>query len=184
MKIYHVLTQDENIPADFPIFYKGRLSKIVIKKIVKAIISEVNSNIEYYLCGPHQFMQLVEEAIRSIDGTQPKIFKEQFFIPDQKSLFDPSTLPDREIVLWANSDRYIIKVAGGKSILRASLENNIPVRYSCTEGQCGSCRAKLITGQVKLRKNHALTEDELGDGQILLCQGLPMSDGIEIKASV
>ena len=34
-RVYHVITQDENVPPDFPVFYKGRLSKLVAKKIIK-----------------------------------------------------------------------------------------------------------------------------------------------------
>jgi ring-1,2-phenylacetyl-CoA epoxidase subunit PaaE len=184
LKVYHVITQDENVPADFPVFYKGRLSKLIVKKIIKTILAEVSYHVEYYLCGPYLFMQLIEETIRVIGAHRPNINKEHFFIPDQTPAFDPATLPDREIILLIKDMERAITVKSGRSILQASLESGIQVPYSCTEGQCGTCRAKLIGGEVKLRKNHILTDAELNDGQILLCQGFPVSDGITIKTSL
>jgi len=77
-----------------------------------------------------------------------------------------------------------VMVKSGKSILQASLEGGINVPYSCTKGQCGTCRAKLLSGEVKLRKNHILTDDELKAGQIILCQAFPATDGVSIKTSV
>lgn len=183
LRIYHVITQDWNVPANFPVFYKGRLSKLIIKKIIKAILSEVNYHVEYYLCGPYPFMQLIEETIRSV-SEDPPINKEHFFIPNQEPVFDPSIFSDREITLQVKNEEKSIKVKSGKSILQASLENGIHVPYSCTEGQCGSCRAKLTSGEVKLRKNYILSDEELKDGQILLCQAFPISDGITIKTSL
>ncbi len=184
LRVYHVITQDDNIPAEFPVFYKGRLSKLIAKKILKTILAEANYHVEYYLCGPHSFMQLIEEVIRSVSEDHLKIHKEHFFIPNQEPVFDPTVFPDREIILHVKNEERLLTVKSGKSILQASLESGIQVPYSCIEGQCGTCRAKLISGEVKLRKNHILTEDELKDGQILLCQGFPASDGITIRTSL
>jgi ring-1,2-phenylacetyl-CoA epoxidase subunit PaaE len=184
LKIYHIITQEDNIPSEFPVFYKGRLSKLIVKKIVKTILAEINYHIEYYLCGPYSFMQLIEESIRSVSEDRAKINKEHFFVPDQQPSFDPTAFPDREIILQLKDGERTLTVPSGKSILQASLENRIPVAYSCTEGQCGTCRAKLVSGEVKLRRNHILTDEELRDGQILLCQGFPVSDGILIRTSL
>lgn len=184
LKVYHIITQDETVPSEFPVFYKGRLSKLIVKKIIKGILAEVNYRIEYYLCGPYAFMQLIEEAIRSVNEDRLRIHKEHFFIPDQGPVFDETIFPDREIILQVRNEERLLVVKNGKSILQASLGSGIQVPYSCTEGQCGTCRAKLISGEVKLRKNHVLTEAELKDGQILLCQAFPASDGITIRTSL
>ena len=61
LAVYHILTQDENPPIQTPIFYKGRLSKMIAKKALKTILAQLNYPTEYYLCGPFAFMQMVEE---------------------------------------------------------------------------------------------------------------------------
>lgn len=184
LKIHHVLTQGENLPADFPVFYKGRLSPLITKKIIKGILAERDYRPEYFTCGPESFMDLVSTTVRAIGPGRPKVRKEIFFVPAKKTDFDFSTLSDREIIIETNGEEKLVIVKGGKSILQAALEHGIKLPYSCTEGQCGTCRAKLMSGEVRLRKNHVLTDDELNEGQILLCQGFPVSEGIALKTGL
>lgn len=183
-KVYHVITQEQIEQQDFPVFYKGRISRLVIRKFLKNIFSEVNGESEYYLCGPHAFMELAEEAIRSLNVEPERIRKEYFFIPAQEPDFDFTGLPDREIVLLVKEEEKVVMVRSGQSILQASLDGGIAIPYSCVAGQCGRCQATLLTGKVKLKRNHILSDVELHKGQILLCQGFPVSDGVSIRSSV
>lgn len=181
LAVYHVLTKDENHPVDTPIFHKGRLSKMITKKALKTILAELNYPTEYYLCGPFAFMQMVEESIRALNPDNPTIYKEHFYIPDEKREFDSSNLQIRDVILQMEGEEQLLIVPGGKTILDAARDRGMTLPHSCTEGQCGTCRASLVSGEVKLRKNHILSPDELKAGQILLCQAFPMSDGITIK---
>ena len=181
LKIHHVLTQDENVPADFPVFYKSKLSRLIIRKIIKMIHAEISYCTEYYLCGPLGFMELIGESLNSLNIDSAQIHKEHFFIPETKDTVpDFSNLPPREVRIKLGNEEKRLMVDGGKSILQAALQNNIKLTYSCTEGQCGVCRAFLLTGEVKLRKNHVLSDDELKAGHVLLCQGFPVSDNVSV----
>ena len=129
-------------------------------------------------------MAIVEDGLRSLAISDDKIFKETFFAADETSKIDFNNLPLRDIVLQTSKGDQHITVEMGKSILQAGLENGIALKYSCTQGQCGTCRATLISGEVRLKQNHILTHDELSADQILLCQGFPVSDGVVIRTSV
>jgi ring-1,2-phenylacetyl-CoA epoxidase subunit PaaE len=181
LKIHHVLTQSENLPADFPVFFKGRLSPLITKKIIKGILAERDYHREYFTCGPESFMDLVSTTVRAIGPGRPKVRKEIFFVPAKKLDFDFATLPDREIILDMQCEEKLLLVRGGKSILQASFEQGIKLPYSCREGQCGTCRANLISGEVKLRKNHILDQSELDARQILLCQSFPLTEDVVVK---
>lgn len=181
LAIYHILTQDAKSRIDTPIFYKGRLSRMIAKKMLKTIFAETNDPTEYYLCGPIAFMQVVEDAIRAFDPDNARIHKEHFFIPDEKREFDYSNLQTRDVILHIDGEEQLLIVPGGETILDAALHRGMTLPHSCREGQCGTCRAFLVSGSVKLRRNHVLTEDELQAGHILLCQAFPMSEGITIK---
>lgn len=181
LTVYHILTQDENPPMDTPIFYKGRLSKMITKKALKTILAQFEYTTEYYLCGPFAFMQMVEDSIRALNPENPAIYKEHFYVPDEKPEFNSSNLQTRDVLLQMEDEVHLLIVPKGKTILDAARDRGMTLPYSCTEGQCGTCRAMLVSGEVKLRRNHILTQDELNFGQILLCQAFPMSDGIAIK---
>uniref|UniRef100_A0AAU8L0N6 Ferredoxin n=1 Tax=Pantoea phage Survivor TaxID=3232176 RepID=A0AAU8L0N6_9CAUD len=52
------------------------------------------------------------------------------------------------------------------SLLDVLEENNIQVEYQCREGYCGSCRCKLISGEVEWVKDPLAF---MGKGEILPC---------------
>ena len=46
-------------------------------------------------------------------------------------------------------------------------------RSICEAGNCGTCMARLTEGHATMRVNDALEDDEVADGYILTCQGVP-----------
>ena len=60
-----------------------------------------------------------------------------------------------------------------QQILLEQLEQQgIRVPYSCRAGICGSCRIKLVSGEVKALKKNAINDD----GTILCCSCIPAGD--------
>jgi ring-1,2-phenylacetyl-CoA epoxidase subunit PaaE len=45
---------------------------------------------------------------------------------------------------------------------------------------CGTCRAKVTDGDVTMRRNFALEDDEVEAGFVLTCQTLPVSDAVTV----
>ncbi|MBA4056042.1 MAG: hypothetical protein C0490_15110 [Marivirga sp.] len=177
-----MLTKEANIPPDFPVYFKERLSKLIVKKLIKSILAEVHYCIEYYLSGPLEMMQLAEEVIRSVDSGKFKIYKEHYYIPaNSERDFDVTKFSTQQVVIRLKDEEKLLIVGAGKSILEASLDKGIQLAHSCKQGQCGVCCAVLISGDVKLRKNHALSTAELNSGQILLCQGFPASENVVVQ---
>lgn len=66
------------------------------------------------------------------------------------------------------------------SVLAAVMRERPDVPYACTDGVCGTCRAKLIHGTVEMARDYALEPDEKSDGFVLTCQSLPTSDEVEL----
>lgn len=68
-------------------------------------------------------------------------------------------------------------VAEDGLVLEAGLKQDIGLPYGCQSGNCGACRAKLISGSVRYdEKPEALSEVELRQGYTLLCQARAQSD--------
>ena len=65
-------------------------------------------------------------------------------------------------------------VQAGQSILDAALAENITLEYSCSNGQCGECKATLQSGNVDEKVHTA--DVELQENQILTCMSYPNSD--------
>lgn len=72
----------------------------------------------------------------------------------------------------------ILHVPSGKTILDAALGLDIPYPHGCRSGRCGSCKSRLISGEVDLldHTRFALSDEEKRQGLILACRALPRTD--------
>ena len=62
-----------------------------------------------------------------------------------------------------------------ESVLDATLKQRPDAPFACKGGVCGTCRAKLVEGEVDMDRNFALEQDELDSGFVLACQSHPRS---------
>ncbi len=69
-------------------------------------------------------------------------------------------------------------IEGTDSILEAGLRGGLALNYGCSNGNCGLCKCKVISGQVKQIAPHdyTLTEAEKGLGYILTCANTAVTD--------
>lgn len=76
-------------------------------------------------------------------------------------------------------------VEGSDTILEAALRAGIPLNYGCSNGNCGECRARLVSGEIKRVHPHdyTLKEAEKNGGYFLMCSNTAVTD-IVIEASV
>ncbi len=74
---------------------------------------------------------------------------------------------------------------GADTILEAALRAGIPLNYGCSNGNCGECRARLVSGEIKKVHPHdyTLKEVEKNAGYFLMCSNTAVTD-IVIEASV
>ena len=66
------------------------------------------------------------------------------------------------------------------TILEEAIKNDIDAPYSCQGGICSSCIARVTEGDVEMRQNNILTDNELREGLILTCQAEPKSAVVKI----
>ena len=66
----------------------------------------------------------------------------------------------------------------GECVLDAATTAGLMLPYGCRDGACGSCKGKLISGEVDYGHyaEKALSADEKAKGHVLFCQAKPLSD--------
>jgi len=76
-------------------------------------------------------------------------------------------------------------VEGNDTLLEAALRAGVSLEYGCSNGVCGECRARLISGKVMKTRAHdyVLRQDEKDAGTILLCSCAAVDD-VVIEANV
>lgn len=61
----------------------------------------------------------------------------------------------------------------GETLLNSARRAGLSPPYSCEEGDCGTCMAKLVEGTATMLVNEALMDDEVEEGYVLTCQAIP-----------
>lgn len=127
-----------------------------------------------YICGPEDFMAGLETGLAALGADPGRIRSERFQAQDGPlapmaglAAGQPCTVTFRKSGVTTRWDP-----ASG-TLLDLAIRHRVGLSYSCRMGDCQSCVQKLVEGSAR-----HLTEDEpmLGDGQVLMCQAVPLGD--------
>jgi len=65
-------------------------------------------------------------------------------------------------------------------VLDALLAVRRDAPYACKGGVCGTCRAKLVDGEVRMDRCYALEDAEVEAGFVLACQSHPLTESVTL----
>lgn len=130
-----------------------------------------------HLCGPTPMMAAVVPMLLGLGVPEDAIHTEAFLteLPDD----DGPGADEVVTVTFARSGR-TVDARRGDNLIRLAETNGIDVDYSCRNGECGSCRCRLIEGEVDMPEKAALSAKERADRLVLACVARPISDAITL----
>lgn len=69
-------------------------------------------------------------------------------------------------------------VEGSDTLLDAALRAGLALNYGCSNGNCGLCKARIVSGQVKKVQSHdyVLSEADKHAGTVLMCSNTAVND--------
>jgi len=69
-------------------------------------------------------------------------------------------------------------VQDDETILEAALREGFSLPYGCRNGACGSCKGKVLSGQLDygVHSATALKDEDKAQGRALFCRAKPLSD--------
>jgi ferredoxin len=68
-----------------------------------------------------------------------------------------------------------------ETLLESARRAGMTPPFSCEAGNCGTCMARLVDGKATMRVNDALDDDEVEEGYILTCQGVPDTPSVTVE---
>lgn len=73
-----------------------------------------------------------------------------------------------------------LNVLDNETILDSGIRSKLNLPHSCKNGDCGACKCKVISGNIKLGayKQQVLTDEEIDQGYTLLCKAYPATEVI------
>tara|TARA_R110002051_G_scaffold52876_1_gene100060 strand:- start:1715 stop:2734 length:1020 start_codon:yes stop_codon:yes gene_type:complete len=170
LTIFHSLPLDHEI-LDKHYHYKGRISK--------SFLSKLNKEVNYYICGPMEYIESITGFLKDLGV--PK--NQQFFEYFNKKLkgrsnieLDENTNKGYKITLL-KSKKEMTWYQSKTTLLEICESIGLTPSNSCRMGTCSTCETKIIKGAVKYDPEPFM---DVSEGNVLICCAIPTSD-IEIE---
>jgi ferredoxin-NADP reductase/fatty acid desaturase len=135
---------------------------------------------EWFLCGPLELVTCMREKLLERDVEPDSVNMELFELPENGAAAVDADAGPCEVTFMLEGDEQSFELEAGETVLEGALGVREDVPYSCMGGACGTCRAKLIEGDVQMDHNYALKRSEVEDGYILTCQSRPTTEALKV----
>lgn len=136
---------------------------------------------EWFVCGPLGLIEVTRATLISHGVSADAIHREVFFTGRPPSR--PAGGAARALegtVTFRLDGRTSTAPAGDGSVLDAVLAARPEAPFACRNGVCGTCRVRLVRGEVTMAQNFALEPSDLETGFRLACQSVPRTSELEI----
>lgn len=189
LALHHVLSREQRSSP----LLSGRIDDEKLDTILHAIIRPEFVD-EWFLCGPFELVELCRVALDRVGVDPARVHFELFTTGDPVQAQGDRGRPvitnpgdatySIEFTLDGQTATVTTPVHANESILNAALRVRPDVPFACAGGVCGTCRARLVTGNVTMTENYALEPDELERGYILTCQSHPTTETVVVDYDV
>ncbi|MDT9690819.1 2Fe-2S iron-sulfur cluster-binding protein [Streptomyces sp. P9(2023)] len=160
----------------------GRLDQERLTGLLPALLP-VDDIDGWFLCGPFGLVTAAERALRGLGVDRSRIHQEIFHVDDGSA---PAPAPRTDAPVHATLTATLHGRSGnwpvqeGETLLETVLRARADAPYACKGGVCGTCRAFLVDGEVRMDRNFALEPEETEAGYVLACQSRPATPEVEL----
>jgi ring-1,2-phenylacetyl-CoA epoxidase subunit PaaE len=179
VQLVHVLSRE----AQEVELFSGRMDGPKLRKLLPAV-TDPDTVDHWWLCGPYGMVTDAVDVLAELGVPKERVHRELFYVED----VPPEQ--DRHVEAPLTSGSSVTVILDGRSTT-ATIPRDTPVLdgvqkvrpdlpFACKGGVCGTCRARVVSGEVRMRRNFALEDDEVEDGFVLTCQSVPVSDEVTV----
>ncbi|GKQ38731.1 2Fe-2S iron-sulfur cluster-binding protein [Streptomyces sp. A012304] len=157
----------------------GRLDRERLRELLPALLP-VADVAGWFLCGPLGLVQGAERALRETGVPRSRIHEEIFHVDLTPPPATTNAPAHSTVTARLDGRAGSWPVRDGESLLETVLRNRADAPYACKGGVCGTCRAFLVSGEVRMDRNFALEPEETEAGYVLACQSHPLTEAVEL----
>lgn len=161
----------------------GRLDRQRLMRLLPSLL-DVSAIDGWYLCGPLGLVSAAERALRDLGVDRSRVHQEIFHVD---SAAEPAVAAPAESAASGSTLTATLSgrsgswpVRDGEPLLSTVLRARADAPYACRGGVCGTCRALLVSGEVRMDRNFALEPEETEAGYVLACQAHPVTEAVEL----
>ncbi|GAA3826666.1 phenylacetate-CoA oxygenase/reductase subunit PaaK [Sphaerisporangium flaviroseum] len=179
VELVHVLSREPREPE----LFTGRLDAAKLRTLLPALTipSDVG---HWWLCGPYRMVVEARQVLAELGVPGERVHNELFYVDE------PPPAPVRRAEGPGETAAEVTVVLDGRAtstplprdvtILEGAQRVRPDLPFACKGGVCGTCRARVVEGEVEMRRNFALEPAEVKAGYVLTCQSLPVSERVTV----
>lgn len=181
LDVVHVLSRE---PREVELL-SGRLDADRLRRLLRALVP-VEALDHVWLCGPFGLVTDARAVLAELGVGADRVHVELFHVdepPPEVVREEAGPAADgetTEVTIVLDGRTTTAPQRRGQSILDGAAATRSDLPFACKGGVCGTCRAHVAAGEVDLRRNYALDDDELARGYVLTCQGYPVGDAVTV----
>ena len=184
LTLHHVFSDEHtDAPLNMGVMNRDKIGEFLSTVVPASTIDHA------FICGPFQMNDEAEAALLAAGVPEDRIHIERFGLAPQAqqvgAVIHEAKPGDAEAahitIIRDGLKREIAFTKDQPSILDAASAAGLEVPFSCTSGVCGTCRAKLVEGEVRMERNFALDKNEVANGFVLTCQAHPLTPHVVLS---
>ncbi len=183
LQLVHVLSRE----AQEVELFSGRMDAAKLRRLLPAVC-DVASVDYWWLCGPYGMVTGAVNVLTELGAAPERVRRELFYVEELPP--EPNTHPEiapagachATVVLDGRATS--MKIPSGTTLLDGAQKFRPDLPFACKGGVCGTCRARVVKGDVRMRRNFALEPGEIEAGLVLTCQSLPLSEGVVVDFDI
>ena len=160
---YHLLLSQPHAEWSGP---RGHISREFIDQAVKDLVTP-----DFFLCGPPPFMEASRAILIGLGVKPERIRQESFGSSLPKSVHPVSAGVETGVTVEFTRSGKTCTVRSGQTLLQAAEEHGVGIPSFCRQGQCGTCKTKLLGGDVRMDAEEGLDPESRARGFVLTCVG-------------
>ena len=161
----------------------GRLDADKLRTLLPLLIDVAEVD-HWWLCGPFGMVTDAQQVLAESRVAPERIHRELFWVdepPPEPVRAEPvATGASSEVTVVLDGRSTTVTVRDGDTVLEGAQRSRPDLPFACKGGVCGTCRARLVEGDVRMRRNFALEPAELAAGFVLTCQSTPTSGKVVV----
>ena len=162
----------------------GRLDAAKLRALLPSLI-DVSAVDHWWLCGPYPMVTDAMAVLAEAGVPAARIHRELFWVdePPPEVVHDDGprlTGATSEVTVTLDGRSTTATVAEGDTVLEGAQRARPDLPFACKGGVCGTCRARLVDGEVRMRRNFALEPAEIAAGYVLTCQSVPTTGKVVV----
>lgn len=152
--------------------YRGYLSREMLQLIAPDFLDR-----EIFCCGPTPYMRAVRRILIEAGFDMARYHEESFGATPEEDIAVAEVhaaraqAEEQQASQWVtfNQSGKSVQVELGTTVYESASQAGLTIPKACGMGICGTCKVRVVEGEVEMTHNGGISEEDVAEGYVLSC---------------